>query len=120
MAAVGAVLPVRRHGDVSRRRRGGLLADRGCRGRYGRVRGGVCDRSRRGIFPELSRWVREDAPRRGTWRGTGRLPRAQESPPPDVMPGEGHCAPEGIRTPDLLLRRQTLYPLSYRREAEVG
>lgn len=34
--------------------------------------------------------------------------------------GPSMRAPEGTRTPDLLLRRQTLYPLSYRRGAVVA
>ena len=32
--------------------------------------------------------------------------KARES----VIPGPSFCAPKGIRTPDLLFRRQTLYP----------
>src|SRR5665648_169240 len=31
-----------------------------------------------------------------------------------------HCAPEGIRTPNLLIRSQMLYPLSYGRRAHEG
>lgn len=33
--------------------------------------------------------------------------------------GVGIDAPEEIRTPDLWLRRPTLYPLGYRRNAEI-
>ena len=32
----------------------------------------------------------------------------------------GSCAPEGIRTPNLLIRSQMLYPLSYRRPSPLA
>ena len=42
------------------------------------------------------------------------LPKKQENPAGSNQPGFA-CAPEGIRTPNLLIRSQVLYPLSYGR-----
>ena len=37
-----------------------------------------------------------------------------------VSVGSGCCAPVGIRTPNLLIRSQMLYPLSYRRPSPTA
>src|SRR3954454_7965516 len=59
------------------------------------------------------------------WKNLGRSWRAGR---PDPRSGSGlsadlrqrsHCAPVGIRTPNLLIRSQMLYPLSYGRPSSA-
>ena len=52
-----------------------------------------------------------------------RTPRTQRRSPRPAFPqvrGLILCAPVGIRTPNLLIRSQMLYPLSYRRPSSRG
>ena len=62
--------------------------------------------------------VRCHHPYRGSRRAVRYPVRGQDAQKPRSRAGDlgfAACAPEGIRTPNLLIRSQMLYPLSYRR-----
>jgi hypothetical protein len=51
---------------------------------------------------------------------TGSQGGNEKAPHPAFRLVRGQCAPEGIRTPNLLIRSQMLYPLSYGRLSCCG
>ena len=63
-----------------------------------------------GARPRAGGWRRALAGARLRARGCGRPGRHTKRSAPADRCGFSFCAPKGIRTPDLLFRRQTLYP----------
>ena len=54
-------------------------------------------------------------PAQGSGGAVGRRTETQNRRSAGWLPAVVSCAPVGIRTPNLLIRSQMLYPLSYRR-----
>ena len=59
-------------------------------------------------------------PGRGATRAGEGSPETQNRRSAGWLPAVLVCAPVGIRTPNLLIRSQMLYPLSYRRSSGCG